>query len=100
MGLFTKLDLFKKRENVASFPYEKAIQVYNELLNDINYLSNEYYRALNGLQEAQYINNDETIKYYNRLVSHYEKELSKISKKLDELEANYPWLPQEINRNI
>ncbi|EOU2042752.1 hypothetical protein G6Z26_06420 [Clostridium perfringens] len=83
MGIFTRFNLFTKRENVKSFPYEKAIQVYNEALNDSNYYSNEYYRALD-------YNNEQ-------LINHYEIELKKVSKKIDELEKNFPWLPQKIN---
>lgn len=86
MGIFTWFDLIKKRENVKGFPYEKAIQVYNEALNDSNYYSNEYYRALNDDNE--------------KLVSYYEKELEKVSKRIDELEKAYPWLPTEINRYL
>ncbi|ELC8351683.1 hypothetical protein QYB82_002551 [Clostridium perfringens] len=100
MGIFTWFNLIKKRENVKSFPYEKAIQVYNEALNDSNYYSNEYYSALNGLEEAQYINDDESIKRYTRLVNHYKKELEKVSKRIDELKNAFPWLPQEINRYL
>lgn len=83
MGIFTKFDLFTKRENVKSFHYEKAIKVYNEALNDSNYYSNEYYRALDDNNE--------------QLINHYEIELKKVSKKIDELEKNFPWLPQKIN---
>lgn len=100
MGIFTWFDLIKKRENVKSFPYEKAIQVYNEALNDSNYYSNEYYGALSGLEEAQYIDDEESIKRYTRLVNHYKKELDKVSKRIDELENAFPWLPQEINRYL
>ncbi|MDM0991328.1 hypothetical protein QTJ01_04685 [Clostridium perfringens] len=100
MGIFTWFNLIKKRENVKSFPYEKAIQVYNEALNDSNYYSNEYYSALNGLEEAQYINDDESIKRYTRLVNYYKKELDKVSKRINELESAFPWLPQEINRHL
>ncbi|HAT4183695.1 BAR domain-containing protein [Clostridium perfringens] len=100
MGIFTWFNLIKKRENVKSFPYEKAIQVYNEALNDSNYYSNEYYSALNGLEEAQYINDDESIKRYTRLVNHYKKELEKVSKRIDELESAFHWLPTEINRHL
>ncbi|MFH5896661.1 hypothetical protein ACHM2V_11000 [Clostridium perfringens] len=100
MGIFTWFNFIKKRENVKSFPYEKAIQVYNEALNDSNYYSNEYYSALNGLEEAQYINDEESIKRYTRLVNHYKKELDKVSKRIDELENAFPYLPQEINRYL
>ncbi|EOU1613942.1 hypothetical protein VB566_06170 [Clostridium perfringens] len=86
MGIFTRFDLFKKRDRVEAFPYDKAIEIYNELLNDSNYYSNEYYRALDENNE--------------QLTKHYEKELEKVSTKIERVEKLFPWLPTEINRHL
>lgn len=83
VGILLPNQLFNTCDNENYFDYDKILNYYSELLNNSNYYSTCYYEALNCNTELN--------------IKHYERELEKVNRKINELEAKYQWLKKKYN---
>ena len=86
MGIFTWFDLIKKRDRSNNVDWQGIFKNYCELIEESNFLHNQYYYYLN--------NND------YKMINFYEKKIEEINKKIQEYQNKYPWVEQEYNRYL
>ena len=86
MGIFTWFDLIKKRDRSNNVDWQGIFKSYCELIEESNFLHNQYYYYLN--------NND------YKMINFYEKKIDEINKKIQEYQNKYPWVEQEYNRYL
>ena len=86
MGIFTWFDLIKKRDRSNNVDWQGIFKNYCELIEESNFLHNQYYYYLN--------NND------YKMINFYEKKIDEINKKIQEYQNKYPWVEQEYNRYL
>ncbi|MDM0545872.1 hypothetical protein QTG99_10775 [Clostridium perfringens] len=86
MALKIFSDLFKKLDRSNNTDWNGIFKSYTELIEESNFLHNQYYYYLN--------NND-----YNN-INYYEKKINEINKKIQDYQNKYPWVEQEYNRYL
>ncbi|EJT5922629.1 hypothetical protein N2W37_001699 [Clostridium perfringens] len=86
MALKIFSDLFKKLDRSNNTDWNGIFKSYTELIEESNFLHNQYYYYLN--------NND------YKMINYYESKIDEINKKIQEYQNKYPWVEQEYNRYL
>ncbi|MDK0695461.1 hypothetical protein P5E93_12630 [Clostridium perfringens] len=86
MALKIFSDLFKKLDRSNNTDWNGIFKSYTELIEESNFLHNQYYYYLN--------NND------YKMINYYEDKINDINKKTQEYQSKYPWVEQEYNRYL
>ncbi|MGU8787305.1 hypothetical protein ACV3S3_11700 [Clostridium perfringens] len=86
MALKIFSDLFKKLDRSNNTDWNGIFKSYTELIEESNFLHNQYYYYLN--------NND------YKMINYYESKIDEINKKIQEYQNKYPWVETEYNRYL
>lgn len=86
MGVIGTLKDFIFRENRSGFDYKNTFEKYCNLIDKSNFLSNAYYESISNGS--------------NTNINYYSKKIEAISKKIDNMEASFPWLINQYNSGV
>ena len=86
MALKIFSDLFKKLDRSNNTDWNGIFKSYTELIEESNFLHNQYYYYLN--------NND------YKMINYYKSKIDEINKKIQEYQNKYTWEEQEYNRYL